>query len=256
MNLNEIAQKLRHAFLNATPIGQFSEIYPDFTDKQAMEVQNIGLEMALGSGDKLVGYKMGLTSKAKQRDVNVFEPIRGYLLSSFELQKGSTLSLSNRIHPRVEPEVAVIFKQRLQGPGLSLRDVVGAIDAIYPALEIVDSRFDNFKFKLSDVLADNTSAAGFMLGRTNLLSEINQLSLMGVIVRKNGRIVETGAPAAVLGDPLLSVLSLANSLGAEGKAIEPGQVILTGGITNSVSFVSGDRLEIAWPQELLTFQAL
>ena len=255
MNKQEIAEMLRNAVLTQTPITQISQNEKIFSLTDAKEVQAIGLQLALEAGETLCGYKMGLTSKAKQKDVNVFEPIQGYLLRSFEIPKAGVLKMNTRIHPRVEPEVAVVLKKDLIGPGVTLRDVVNALEGIYPALEIVDSRYEKFIFKLEDVVADNTSASGFMVGRVNLLPELNSLNLMGILVRKNGRIVETGAPAAVLGDPLLSVMYLANSLAEESKSIPAGVVVLTGGITQSVSFEMGDRIEVEWPQEVLSFTA-
>ncbi len=255
MNNQSIAEMLRQALMNQRAVPQISKTETQFSLKDAREVQDLSCILAQEAGENLAGYKMGLTSKAKQRDVNVYEPIRGYILKSFEIPKGGTVKMGARIHPRVEPEVAVVLNRELKGPGVTLRDVVSALEGIYPALEIVDSRYENFVFKLEDVIADNTSAAGFMVGRVNLLSELNDLNLMGICVRKNGAIVETGAPSAVLGDPLLSVVSLANSLAEEAKSILPGMVILTGGITQSVPFKRNDRIEVEWPQEVLSFTA-
>ena len=255
MNKQAIAEMLRQALVEHKPVPQITKTETNFSLKDATEVQDLGFVLAQEAGESLAGYKMGLTSKAKQRDVNVHEPIRGYILKSFEIHKSGIVKMESRIHPRVEPEVAVVLNRELKGPGVTLRDVVSALAGVYPALEIVDSRYENFVFRLEDVIADNTSAAGFMVGRVNLLSKLNELNLMGISVRKNGAIVETGAPAAVLGDPLLSVVSLANGLAEEAKSILPGQVILTGGITQSVPFRKGDRIEIEWPQEVLSFTA-
>lgn len=255
MNHQAIAEMLRKAMLTGNPVTQISKTFPNFSLKDATKVQDLGFILAQEAGEILAGYKMGLTSRAKQRDVNVFEPIRGYMLRSSEIPKQGFINMKARIHPRVEPEVAIVLKHELRGPGVTLRDVLKALDGVYPALEIVDSRYEGFIFKLEDVVADNTSAAGFMVGRVNLMAQLDELNLLGITVRKNGAIVETGAPAAVLGDPLLSVMSLANSLGAESKGLPPGLVILTGGITQSVSFAKGDRIEVEWPQEVLSFTA-
>jgi 2-oxo-3-hexenedioate decarboxylase len=253
MNLNEMAFELRRAEKACTAISSLKVAQPEFTIADAYSVQRLGLEIALSEGNAISGYKMGLTSIAKQRDVGVFEPIHGYLLRKSEYLKGATLDRSVFIHPRVEPEVAVVMKSRLRGPGVTLRDVKNAIAHIIPALEILDSRFENFSFKLEDVIADNTSASGFMLGSSELTHD-NSLRLVGVSIRKNGVILETGAPAAVLGDPLLSVVALANSLGKDEKEIEAGMVILTGGITASVPFDSQDVIEVVWPNETMTFR--
>lgn len=256
LDLVQVAETLERAFLEGRATAQISLLHAGFSVSDGYRVQKIGFEKALARGESLCGYKMGLTSKAKQRDVQVFEPIHGYLLKNFEMEKNQTFKIEKKIHPRVEPEVAVVLKKSLAGPGVTVREVENALWGVYPALEIVDSRYENFKFQLSDVVADNTSACAFMVGRQNYVTRLSELGLLGLIVKKNGAIVETGAPAAVLGDPLLSVAALANSLGKEERAIEPGQVVLTGGITNSVSFLKGDRMEILWPGETLGFDVV
>lgn len=252
LELKNIADTLERAFLEGRATPQFSAS-GRFSVEDGYRVQRLGFEKALSRGEHLAGYKMGLTSRAKQRDVQVFEPIHGYLLKSFEIEKNGTFTMERKIHPRVEPEIAIVLKHGLSGPGVTVRDVENALLGVYPALEIVDSRYENFKFQLSDVVADNTSACGFMVGRENYLSKLSDLNFLGVIVKKNGKIVETGAPAAVLGDPLLSVVGLANILGREKRSIEPGQIILTGGITNSVPFSKGELIEVLWPGETLKF---
>lgn len=256
MNLQEIATRLLLAQQSAKPIRQFTDEFPSFSVEDAYKVQSIGLQYALEKGEKLAGYKMGLTSYAKQRDVQVFEAIHGYVLKSMEVAKGGALDTTQRIHPRVEPEVAVVLKSNLQGPGITLRDVENALQGVYPAIEIVDSRYEAFKFKLADVVADNTSASAFMVGRDNYINRLADLTLTGILVKKNGEIVETGTPAAAFGDPLLSVVSLINSLAKSEQALEAGMVVLTGGLTNSVPFTKGDCIEVLWPNETLSFQAI
>jgi len=250
---NEILASLQEAIHSRKAISPLSSRYPHFTLNDAYEVQRMGLEAGLKSGQRLCGYKMGLTSRAKQRDVNVFEPIRGYLLSSMEVMKGEPVETGTRIHPRTEPEIAVIMGQSLRGDSVTLREVAQAIAMIVPALEIIDSRYESFSFKLPDVVADNTSASGFMLGTGNLIG--SDLALLGITVRKNGVVVETGAPAAVLGDPLLSVVGLVRGLAKEGKGLEPGMVVLTGGITAAVPFQARDVIEMTWPEETIGFRA-
>ena len=254
--LKDTAELLRRAAESRTAIKPLTNENSALSLADGYVIQEIGLEMAMADGKRLCGYKMGLTSRAKQRDVGVYDPIKGYLLAEMEVEKGGTVDMSSRIHPRVEPEVAVVLREPLWGPDVSLRQVQSALALVVPALEILDSRFEAFTFKLTDVVADNTSASGFMLGRENLLPRLSELSLLGVAVRKNGMILETGAPAAVLGDPLLSVVALAKLLAKEGKRIEPGMVVLTGGITASVPFSRGDFVEVTWPGETLTFRAV
>jgi len=255
MNLTKLqtfATQLDNARKTHTPLIAFSGEYPEFSLEEAYAVQTLLMEQAK---EKLAGYKMGLTSRAKQKDVNVHSPIRGFLLESMEVAKGGTVSMANRIHPRTEPEIAVVLKERLSGPDVTLRQVREALAGVFPALEILDSRYKDFSFKLPDVVADNTSASGFMVGSTNYLDRLEEVRLLGVTLKINGEIRETGAPAAVLGDPLLSVVELVKGLAASGRAVEPGMVILTGGITTAVPFKLGDVVEVVWPGETLMFRA-
>ncbi len=254
MSLHEKCDRLWEARINVRPVTAFSAAEPSFTLEEGYAVQEALLERAVEKGDRLVGYKMGLTSRAKQKDVNVDSPIRGFLLASFEEEKGGTVDITKKIHPRVEPEVAMILKSGLGETAPTLRDVKAAVGSVVPALEILDSRYEAFSFKLSDVVADNTSASGFMLGQTELLGATD-LPLWGVTIKKNGEILETGCPAAVFGDPYLSLLGLARAFYKDGKKLLPGQVILTGGITAAVPFAHGDTLEVIWPGETLTFRA-
>ncbi len=251
MSPNEIAQRLRKARLEGKATTPLTSEMPEFSWESAYRVQEAMLGLDLAAGDELSGYKMGLTSLAKQRDVNVFEPIRGYLLASMEVEPGASVTTQGRIHPRFEPEVAFVMKRM---PG-SYRELPECVDA-YPALEILDSRFEGFKFQLADVIADNTSASGYLIGRSKLPLDPDELRLLGVVVRKNGEIEHTGAPAAVLGDPFRSVWALCKRLAARNRPLEQGQVILSGGITASLSFKAGDTLEVEWPGETLMFRGV
>lgn len=252
MNPIELAQRLRRARLEGKALAPLTGELPNFSWEAAYLVQEAALSLDLAAGDHLSGYKMGLTSLAKQRDVKVFEPIRGYLLASMEVEPGAAVSTAGRIHPRFEPEVAVVMRRM----PTSLRDVADSVQGVYPALEILDSRFEGFKFQLPDVIADNTSASGYLIGRHRLPIEPEELGLLGVVVRKNGQIEHTGAPAAVLGDPLRSVWALARALAAQGRELEEGQVILSGGITASLAFAARDVLEVEWPGETLMFRGV
>jgi len=252
-NLTHLSKTLLLAEKNRHPISQLTSRYPDLSLPEAYEIQRISVEAKIEQGNPRCGYKMGLTSRAKQVDVKVFEPIHGSLLKGMRIKNGASLRMNQYIHPRVEPEVAVVIRQRLDDRDLTLKKVLSAVGSIFPAAEILDSRYEGFQFSLSDVVADNTSASGFILGKKELPCEPSELNFLGVIVRKNGEIVQTGCPAAVLGDPMLSVLELVRLLGREGRAIEKDSVILTGGLTSSISFQEGDNVEIEWPDEFIRF---
>lgn len=249
----EKIEALLRARANREAIRAFTHEEPQFSLEDGYVIQNTLLEKALAAGESLSGYKMGLTSKAKQKDVNVFEPIHGFLLRSMEISPNGKVSLATRIQPRVEPEIAIVVKDRLDGKNLNLRDLPAHLSGIYLACEIIDSRYKDYQFKLPDVIADNTSASGYLLGRVNLLPHLEDLRLLGITMRKNGEVIETGAPAAALGDPLNSLLELARTMASRKEALLPGQVILTGGLTNSHFIRTGDHFEVECPFERFGF---
>lgn len=247
---------LREARRNKQPIVAFSGNEAEFTLEEGYAVQRALLEMALADGEELAGFKMGLTSRAKQRDVGVDSAIHGFILKSQEEEKGGTVNLGHRIHPRVEPEVAAVLGKPLGETPPTLREVRLAVSGLFPALEILDSRYQGFSFRLPDVVADNTSASGFMLGHQDLTGYGGELPWLGVSMKKNGELIDTGCPAAVFGDPLLSVLALAKEFYKAGRVLSPGSVILTGGLTAAMPITPGDFVEVIWPNESLSFRCI
>lgn len=252
--VRQLFEELEAAQQQCRPIAAFSDRMAELDLKDGYKVQSFGLESRLSRGHRLAGYKMGLTSRAKQVDVGVSEPIRGYLLADGELADGEPLARERYVHPRAEPEIAVRLGRALSGEEVSLRDVAFAVDSILFAMEILDSRFQAFKFRAPDVVADNTSAAAFVLGRPRRLTEDSDWLLSGVCLRRNGEILDTGVPSAVLGHPFAAVAALARSLAREGRGLEPGQIVLTGGITASVPLMPGMVLEAGWRGETLSLR--
>jgi 2-oxo-3-hexenedioate decarboxylase len=187
--------------------------------------------------------KMGLTSRAKMEQMGVHEPIYGHLTSSMIVNDGGVIRLSELCHPRVEPEVAFIMKEDLRGPvtpAQALRAVAGAC----AALEVIDSRFKDFKFTLPDVIADNTSASRFVLGSELVSVDGVNLGNLGMIMEINGAIVEIGSSAAIYEHPARSLAELANMLARRGEHLMAGQIILTGGATAAVAVKEGDRVRL------------
>jgi 2-oxo-3-hexenedioate decarboxylase len=208
----------------AREMGRLTNQWPGLTVEDAYRIQALVVDRMIAGGDRLVGWKMGLTSAAKQRSMGVAEPIYGRLTEGMELAE-PVLPLAGTIHPRVEPEVAFVFKRALGGSAVRPRDVWLATECVLPAFEIIDSRYENFSFTLVDVVAD-----------------------VGVVVKKNGEVVQAGAGAAVLGHPVRSVVILTQMLARIGAEIEPGMVVLTGGITEAVHLAAGDRVDIVFDQ--------
>ena len=247
MGLQEIADEIYQHQSQASELEKITLRYDGLTVDDAYEIQRLTIDNALRQGDGIVGWKMGLTSKAKQVSVGVDEAIYGRLLSSMELDS-SELTLEGLIHPRVEPEIAFVFKKRLQGPKITPRDVWLATECVMPALEVIDSRYKNFSFTLIDVVADNASSAKFLVANQAYSPYQFQWDEVGVVMRRNGEVMQTGAGAAVLGHPVRSVVSLVEMLHRTGHAIEPGMVVLTGGIAEAIHIHPGDRIQVEFDQ--------
>jgi 2-oxo-3-hexenedioate decarboxylase len=247
MNLYAIAEEIHRHQQEGRELEKITTRYEGLSVENAYQIQRIGAELALAAGDELIGWKMGLTSSAKQVSVGVEEPIYGRLLASMELEQGD-LSLTGLIHPRVEPELAFVFRKRLGGSRVTARDVWLATECVMPALEVIDSRFQNFSFTLIDVVADNASSAKFLLSDQAYSPYQCAWDEVGVVLRQNGQVVQTGAGAAVLGHPVRAVIQLARMLDREGLAIEPGMVVLTGGITEAVHLHAGDDIIVEFDQ--------
>lgn len=243
MNLQEIAYELYRHQQEGRELEKITIHHDGLTVDHAYEIQRLNIDNALAEGDRLVGWKMGLTSKAKQVSVGVDEALYGRLLHSMELFD-SKLSLSGLIHPRVEPEIAFVMKHRLAGEDVTARDVWLATECVMPAVEVIDSRYKNFSFTLVDVVADNASSAKFLVADQAYSPYQFAWDQVGVVMKKNGEVTQTGSGAAVLGHPVRSVVELAHMLAREGEGIEPGMVVLTGGITEAIHLHTGDEVVV------------
>lgn len=235
----ELAQSQRRGSIAR----RLSEEWPQATAEDAYQIQDWLRLSALAGGERQSGWKMGLTSEAKRQAVHVHEPIFGWLGYSMELTDG-ILPWRGVIHPRVEPEIAMILGHDLHGPDLRPRDVWRAIEAVVPAMEVIDSRYEGFQFSLADVIADNASAVYYTLGPDQFSTANRLWGNVGISVYKNGTLAQTGSGAAVLGHPVNAVIRLADMLAARGLELEAGMVILTGGITDAVPVGRGDHITV------------
>ncbi|MBE3552105.1 MAG: fumarylacetoacetate hydrolase family protein [Kyrpidia tusciae] len=245
MDLESLARRVSEHQRKGLAMKKLTLEYPELTVEQAYRIQALSVERSVAEGDRFVGWKMGLTSRAKQVSVGVEEPIYGRLLASMEL-RDPLVSVSGLVHPRVEPELAFVLKEGLHGESVTPREVWRATECVVPALEVIDSRYENFSFTLVDVVADNASSARFYLGEQGFSPYGARWDEVGVVMRKNGEVVQTGAGAAVLGHPVRSVMMLTRMLAREGLGLEPGMVVLTGGITEAVPVQPGDAVEVSY----------
>lgn len=204
----------------------------------AYEVQNALVRLRLDRGDRLVGGKLGLTSKAKQIAMGVDKPLYGMVTSGMVRGSGERLPLKELIHPRVEPEIAFVLGEPLEGPDVGIADVLAATRYLVPALDVIDSRYEGFSFTHVDAIADNASSAAFALG-DDLVAPRGDLALTGCVLEVDGAVVQSAAGAAVMGHPAAAVAFMANQLAWADRRLEAGWVVLSGGLTAPVPLLPG-----------------
>lgn len=243
MNLTVIANEISHHQKSAVEMEKITTRYPSITIDDAYTIQEINMKKELPDGDQMVGWKMGLTSIAKQQSVGVNQPIYGRLLMSMEMSN-QKLSLEGLIHPRVEPEFAFFINKKLEGDHVTEQEVWDATEGIMTAIEVIDSRYKDFSFNLIDVVADNASSAKFFLSEQIYGPNKFQWEKATVRMMLNGKVVQEGKGSDVMGNPVRSVIELVKMLHASGLCIDPGMVVLTGGITEAIHVSSGDTIEV------------
>jgi 2-oxo-3-hexenedioate decarboxylase len=236
---SEIARQLASAQRERKHRQPFTDEFPDLDVETAYAAQWAGVQAKLDAGERLVGAKLGLTSKAKQRVMNVNAPLYGFVTTGMLATYGEPVELARFIHPRVEPEIAFLLARDVHAPA-TVTTVLAATEAIFAAVDVLDSRYEKFRFTLPDVVADNASAGAFIIGpRAVPPGELDDLHLLGCVLRVDGEIVDTAAGAAVLGHPAASVAWLANQLGARKQYLHAGWLVFSGGLTEPVPLTPG-----------------
>ena len=244
-----LAERVEGAQRCAYAIPKLTDEYPDMTLDDGYAVQTALRHRYIAQGHRLVGWKAGLTSLAKMKQMGVDQPSIGFLTDRMACPEGSAISVKGLVHPRVECEIAFVTKEALSGPGCTPEQVLAATDYVLPAVEIIDSRFSGFKFDLPSVVADNGSSARFVAGgRARYAGELDLRSI-GVVMEKNGEAVGIAASAAVLGHPARAVAMLVNILAELGESLPEGSFVMSGGITEAVAVKPGDSV-VARFQEL------
>jgi 2-oxo-3-hexenedioate decarboxylase len=238
-NYKSIAEFLNKAEVEKKEVIRITAEHQDLTVEEGYRIQEELVGIKLEQGYRIIGPKMGLTSLAKMKQMNVEEPIYGYIFD-YMVVNGGEISMSELIHPKVEAEIAFVLGKDIEGPGVTGAQVLAATEYVVPALEIIDSRYENFQFTLPDVVADNASSSRVVLGSTIRRPNELELDLVGVTLWINGELKDLGAGAAVLGHPANSVAMLANMLSRRGLKLKAGEVILTGGVTGAHMFSVGD----------------
>jgi 2-oxo-hept-3-ene-1,7-dioate hydratase len=220
---------------------QLSVTFPGIGFEDAYAISTICAKRRMAAGEKLIGHKVGLTSKAMQQSSQIDEPDYGYLFDSMIVADGAKVPHANYCAPRVEVELAFILGRELKGPGVGLTDVLRATEYVIPAIEVVDARLINPR-KIFDTISDNGAAAGIVVGGRPVGPMDIDLRWVGGIMMRNSEIEETGVAAGVLGHPAMGVAWLANKLGEHGVALEKGHLVLAGSFTRVIWAQKGDTV--------------
>jgi 2-keto-4-pentenoate hydratase len=246
-DVREAAAALLDAHRSGTPIPPLSTTYPGTTIADAYRIQQEQVRSWTDAGDQVRGHKIGLVSAAIQRQMGVHEPDYGHLTASMFHPEHRPIPARAFIQPRIEPEIAFVLHTPLRGPGVTVDDAGRAVRYLVPALEIVDSRIQDWEISIVDTIADNASSGAAILGGTPISPADVDLRSANCALLHNGTIAETGTGAAVLGTPFNALAWLANAIGTLGVALEPGQVVLSGSLTRAITIAPGDRITADFP---------
>ncbi|MFJ7513030.1 2-keto-4-pentenoate hydratase [Peribacillus simplex] len=238
-----LSEHLAQAEKKRQGVEPLTSIQPNITMEEAYRVQLATIEKKTNEGSKIVGKKIGLTSKAMQNLLGVDQPDYGHLLDEMVIENGGKVHPERVLQPKVEAEIAFVLKQDLIGPRVTIPEVLLATEYVAPSLEIVDSRIADWKIKLEDTVADNASSGLFVLGDKQAKPTEVDLAQLGVVLYKNGEIVNTGVGAAALGHPAACVAWLANKLFEFGITLKAGEVILSGALSAAVNAEPGDHFQ-------------
>lgn len=242
ITINELADIVDDAQTNAHTITKLTDAHPDMTIDDGYAVQDELLRRWETRGRQLVGLKAGLTSLAKMRQMGVDVPSFGMLMRDTCDPDGGIIPTDKLIHPRVEAEIAFVMKSQLSGAEVSIEQIYAATDFVQPAIEIIDSRFEKFKFDLESVVADNGSSARFVLGGRPRRPEDLDLATIGIVIEINGNAVALASSGAVLGHPARAIQMLVSWLHTRGRSLPVGSVVLTGAATEAVHIHTGDTI--------------
>lgn len=218
-----------------------SEMFPEIEIEDSYAISSMLAERRVSEGARIIGHKIGLTSKAMQASSKIDEPDYGYIFDDLLIENGAKVPFENFCVPRVEPELTFVLKEPLKGPNVGLIDVMRATEYVVPSIEIIDARVTEPR-KIFDTVADNGAAAGLVLGGRPMRPDDIDLRWVGAVFHRNSDIEETGIAAGVLGHPAMAIAWLANKLAPFGTVLEPGHMMLSGSFTRPVWAAKGDTL--------------
>lgn len=238
MQLLDAADTLLKAEASGDAISPLTDSWPELDLATAYSIQDETLRRRVERGERLVGVKLGLTSVAKQRTMGIDRPLVAWLTDAMMLAPGEPIG-GDVIHPRAEPEIVFVLKHRLEGPGVTAIEALSAVGSVCSGIEVIDSRFADFRFQLPDVVADNASSARFVLGPVTTQPASLDLSLEACVFSIDGSVVASATGAAVQGHPAQALAFAANTLAERGLALEAGWIVLTGGMTDAAPMPPG-----------------
>lgn len=240
--IEDCARLLDEAQSNVYDVGKLTDTHPGIDVDAAYDIQEALRAIKQSRGLRITGMKMGLTSYPKMKQMGVDTPIYGFLSEDLAVDDGGVVEASSLIHPKVEAEIAFVTSKALSGPDCDEAAVMAATAFLLPAIELIDSRYRDFKFDLPSVIADNTSASRYVVGSRPISAANVDLETLGVVLEKNGAVMEVGAGAAVLGNPATAVAMLVNMLHARGQTLPAGSLVLSGAITAAIPVAAGDSV--------------
>jgi 2-keto-4-pentenoate hydratase len=228
---HQMAEDLLTAYQTRSPIAPLTDRFPDLTVADGIAIQRAQVDRWTAEGRMIKGHKVGLTSRAMQRQMGVDQPDFGVLHDQMFYLECDPIAVTAFLQPRVEPEIALVLKRDLAGPGVTVAEALAAVDFVLPALEIIDSRIADWRISIADTIADNASSGGVVLGGHPSRPTDTDLRLLGCNLYCNGEVVATGAGGAALGSPVISLAWLANTLGQQNDCLRAGDVVLSGSVT-------------------------
>lgn len=238
LHLSRFAAELLAATETRLPVSPVRGRMEGMTQQDAYDIQNLQLQQHIATGRVLAGRKVGLTSSAMQKQLGVDSPDFGFFFEDMVHSDDAVIPASAFISPKVEPEFGFVLGKTLQGPGVTLQEAIAAIEAVYPAIEIIDSRIADWDIRLVDTVADNASCGAIAVGSVPLDVSPKDLAAVTCSLLIDGHITGTGTGADVLGHPVAPLAWLANTLGEQGVALEAGQLILPGSFTKAMPVVA------------------
>ncbi|MDT5093540.1 MAG: 2-keto-4-pentenoate hydratase [Mycobacterium sp.] len=238
---DELAADLAEAERSRVPIAPLTDENPTIDVVDAYEIQLINIRQRVAEGARVIGHKVGLSSKAMQQMMNVDEPDYGHLLDEMEVFEDTPVKADRYLYPRVEVEVGFILAEDLPGADCTEDDVLAATAAFAPSIELIDTRITDWKIKLCDTISDNASSAGFVLGKSRVAPKDVDVKGIDAVLTRNGEVVAKGRSDAVLGNPVTAVAWLARKVESFGVRLRKGDIVLPGSCTRAIDARPGDH---------------